>query len=84
MKVAEVIKFRVLERIIQARTSNTHMSETATAPNFTPDWSPIGNVYVQYDESEDQLVDLNTGSLAPVDLQSYDLMTQIIEKMGKI
>lgn len=60
------------------------MSETATVPSFTPDWCPIGDLYVQDDDSEDLLVDLSTGSLAPVDLQSYELMAQIIEKMGKI
>lgn len=65
-------------------TSNARMSETATVPSFTPDWCPIGDLYVQDDDSEDLLVDLSTGSLAPVDLQSYELMAQIIEKMGKI
>lgn len=42
--------------------------------------------YIEDDESdsEDLMVDLNTGSLKPVSLKSYSLMTEITEKFGKL
>ncbi|GAV49788.1 hypothetical protein ZYGR_0R00290 [Zygosaccharomyces rouxii] len=61
------------------------MSETASASSSYTNWTPVNTgVHVQYDDSEDQLVDLSTGSLAPVDLQSWTIMTQLVEKLGKI
>lgn len=65
----------------------SNMSETAsaTATSTYTNWAPVNaGVHVQYDDSEDQLVDLSTGSLAPVDLQSWTVMTQLVEKLDKI
>lgn len=38
----------------------------------------------QFDEEEDEMVDLNTGSLVPVNLRRWNLMAEVIEKLGDL
>lgn len=66
--------------------SETAPTTSAAAVSGYTNWgAPLNaGIRVQYDDSEDQLVDLSTGSLAPVDLQSWTVMSQLVEKLGKI
>lgn len=43
-----------------------------------------GVLALQDDDSEDLVVDLNTGSFVPERLQRWQLMTEVIEKLGKL
>lgn len=36
------------------------------------------------DDSEDVMVDLSSGSLVPVNLRNWTLMTEVVDKLGKL
>lgn len=52
--------------------------------NYVSQFSGDGNGVVDNDDSEDQIVDLSTGSLVPVNLRSWNLMTEVLDKLGKL
>lgn len=52
--------------------------------NYVSQFSGDGNCVVYNDDSEDQIVDLSTGSLVPVNLRSWKLMTEVLDKLGKL
>ena len=52
-----------------------------------PDQSTVGHkefLAMQDDDSEDLVVDLNTGSFVPERLRNWQLMTDVIDKLNKV
>lgn len=64
--------------------SSSYKFSREKSHNYLSQFSGNGIEVVENDDSEDQMVDLSTGSLVPVNLQSWNLMTEVLDKLGKL